>query len=91
MKNTKTKKQGSGRTKGSFSFVKISLDDLNAKFKDTTTPIVVSRKYAEQVGFTNLTSTSAKGTFESIQGTEASQTVAAVVTDLDATEETATS
>ena len=84
MPNAKTTRKGSGRTKGSFSFVKITLADLNAKFADTTTPVVVGRKWAESCGFTGLVSNPANSTLESIQGQTPATHVAATVTDLDA-------
>ena len=64
----KVKRPGSGRTKGSFSFVTVSLADLNAKFADKNMPIVISRKWAEQLGFTGLVSNPANQTMNSIVG-----------------------
>lgn len=84
MANTKITRKGSGRTKGSFSFVKITLADLKAKFADDTTPIVVSRKWAEACSFTNLVANPANTTLDSIQGQTPATHVAATVTDLDA-------
>ena len=56
MKNTKsTTRNGSGRTKGSFSFVKIPLIELVSKFNGSPTDIVVRRKWAEANGFVGLT------------------------------------
>ena len=81
--SNKTTRKGSGRTKGSFSFVKISLADLNAKFADTSTPIVVGRKWAENCGFAGLVANPANTTLASIQGQTPSSAVAATVTDLD--------
>ena len=75
-------RKGSGRTKGSFSFTKITLADLNSKFADKTTPIVLSRKWAEQLGFTGLNSISAINTMESIQGVTPATAVAVTATDL---------
>ena len=43
-------RKGAGRTVGSFSFVKVPLSDLVAKFADQTTQIVVGRKFAEAIG-----------------------------------------
>lgn len=79
----KITRKGSGRTKGSFSFVKITLEDLNNKFADKTTPCVVSRKWAESCGFSGLISNPAGSTMESIQGQTPATHVAATVTDLD--------
>lgn len=79
----KIKRPGSGRTKGSFSFVKISLQTLNDKFADKTTPIVVSRKFAETVGFTGLVANPANHTLESISGETPEAQVAVKVTNLN--------
>ena len=49
MKQKKTRKVGSGRKKGSYSFTRIKLADLNERFKETA-EIVVSRKWAEGNG-----------------------------------------
>lgn len=73
---TKTTRKGSGRTKGSFSFVSIPMTDLTAKLNPTSV-VVVSRKYAESIGFTGLKVTNAADTLESIQGTNP-QTAATV-------------
>lgn len=86
MSNTKITRKGSGRTKGSFSFVKITLAELNAKFADQSTPIVVGRKWAESCSFQNLISNPANATLESIQGQTPATHVAATVTDLDSAE-----
>lgn len=80
---TKVTRKGSGRTKGSFSFVKITLADLNAKFADQTTPVVVGRKWAESCGFTGLVANPANATLQSIQGQTPETRVAAVVSDLN--------
>lgn len=79
----KITRKGSGRTKGSFSFVKITLEDLNNKFADKTTPCVVSRKWAEQCGFQGLISAPANSTIDSIEGQTPTTRVAATVTELD--------
>jgi hypothetical protein len=83
MINTKVTRKGSGRTKGSFSFVKITLADLKAKFADDTTPIVVSRKWAEACNFKGLIANPANTTLDSIQGQTPATHVTAVVTNLD--------
>lgn len=75
------KKKGSGRTKGSFSFVKVPLKDLVAKFADQTTPIVIGRKWAEQVGFSNLVANPANTTLESIAGQTPATHIGVLVTD----------
>ena len=80
----KTQKgKGSGRTKGSYSFVKITLADLNAKFADQTTPVVVGRKWAEACGFTGLVANPANATLDSIQGQTPASHVTANVTNFD--------
>ena len=79
----KVTRKGSGRTKGSFSFVKITIADLNAKFADTTTPCVVSRKWAESCGFQGLIANPGNSTLDSIQGRTPATHVAAKVTNLD--------
>jgi len=51
---TKTKKikvGRQGRTKGSYSFVTLKLSDICGKFADEHQPVVVSRKWAEAVGW----------------------------------------
>lgn len=58
MTKTKIKRPGSGKTKGSFSFVKITLQDLSAKLAPST-EIVVRRIWAEGIGFTGLKSQAA--------------------------------
>jgi len=80
---TKITRKGSGRTKGSFSFVKITLAALNAKFADETTPIMTGRKWAESCGFTGLVANPASSTLDSIQGQTPATRVAAQVTNLD--------
>lgn len=79
----KVTRPGSGRTAGSFSFVKIPLKDLRAKFADETTMIVVGRKWAESVGFEGLTAAPAKNITESIQGQTPESKVQAKIVDLD--------
>ena len=80
----KITRKGSGRTKGSFSFVKVPLAELCAKFADPNTPVVIGRKWAEAVGFTGLTSAAAVDITESIQGSTPQTMIAAKVIDLDA-------
>lgn len=79
----KVTRKGSGRTKGSFSFVKIPVAALVAKFADTNTECLVSRKWAEAIGFTGLNSTDAAHAYDSIVGKTPATAVAAKVTDLD--------
>lgn len=79
---SKVKRAGSGRTKGSFSFVKIPLGDILAKKLDTETVamlrakfpalqdfVIVSRLWAESSGFTGLVANPANQTMDSIAGT----------------------
>lgn len=74
---------GSGRRKGSFSFVNITLADLNAKFADQSTPIRVGRVWAETVGFKELIAKAANDLGADAQGLEPSSKVAARSTELD--------
>jgi hypothetical protein len=80
----KVTRKGSGRTKGSFSFVKIPLAIVMAKFADPNTEAPFSRKWAEAMGFTGLSSTDAAHTYDTtIVGKTPATAVAATVTDLD--------
>lgn len=79
----KVSRKGSGRTKGSFSFVRVPLADLASKFADTSTPVLVSRKWAEAVGFVGLTATTAAASYNLIEGKTPATAVAATVTNLD--------
>jgi hypothetical protein len=54
------RKSGSGRKAGATSFVELSLAELNAKFADISTPIVVGRMWAQTVGFRDMVTRSAK-------------------------------
>lgn len=45
----KTRKPGSGRTKGATSFVTVTLAELNENLKPQAT-VIVSRRYAENMG-----------------------------------------
>ena len=79
----KITRKGSGRTKGSYSFTTVTLADLNAKFADHSTPIVIGRKWAEACGFTGFSSAPATNTLSSIEGQTPASRVTAVVTDLN--------
>jgi hypothetical protein len=82
--NKKVKRPGSGRTKGSFSFVNISLGDLRKHLNDAdAVPIRVSRKWAEQAGFKELTSAPVKDLTGAIEGKTPETQAAVKVTDLD--------
>lgn len=78
----KTVRRGAGRTKGSYSFVKIPLKELITKFADQTTDIVVSRKFAEAVGFTGLNSAPAAAISNSIVGKTPETAAKVTVVDL---------
>lgn len=78
----KVTRKGSGRTKGSFSFVKIPIETLCAKLSPDVL-VVVSRKWAEAVGFDGLVANPANNTYASIPGQTPETRVAATVTDLD--------
>lgn len=41
------RRPGSGRTKGSFSFITVTLAELNSKFADPNQMIVIGRKFGE--------------------------------------------
>lgn len=73
----KTKRPGSGRTKGSYSFVTLTMAELIAKFADPTQKIVVGRKWAEQCQFNVQSTTNASDILGKIQG-ETPETRAAV-------------
>lgn len=88
------KRPGSGRTKGSFSFVKIPLADMVAKKVDASTlkdlvtrfpglidEQIVSRKWAASVGFSGLIANPANYTLESISGQLPETQVAVKVTN----------
>jgi hypothetical protein len=49
---SQTKGAGRGRTKGSFSFVTVSLQELAEKLNGQAS-VVVSRKWAENIGLAN--------------------------------------
>lgn len=61
-KDGSPRKSGSGRPSGGTSFVEISLAELNAKFADQNTPIVVGRKWAEVIGFQDMVTRGARET-----------------------------
>ena len=50
----KTRKKGSGRTKGATSFVTVTLDQLNETLKPQAT-VIISRRFAENVGISGST------------------------------------
>jgi hypothetical protein len=77
------RRKGSGRTKGSYSFVKISLADLTAKFSDKSTPIIVGRIWAQSCGFIGVKTAPVASIIEQIQGTTPSTTPTVSVQVLD--------
>lgn len=79
---SKIKRPGSGRTKGSFSFVVLELQQLTKKFKDPKQPIQVSRKWAESQGFDVSNTKKAGDLFEKIQGEESAIAIGASVKEL---------
>lgn len=80
----KVKRPGSGRTKGSFSFVNISLGDLRKHLNDAEAiPIRVSRKWAEDVGFKDIHSAPVKDLTSEIDGKTPESQAAVAVTDLN--------
>lgn len=64
MSNKKVTRVGSGRTKGSVSFVTVKLGDLCSKIADPNTPIKVSRLQLEAWGFLAKPSDEAPKTLE---------------------------
>lgn len=71
----KIRREGSGRTKGSFSFVLLTLQQLNDKFNDKSTPVKVGRKWAEECGFANLSTARAGDLTAQTQGQTPSSTI----------------
>lgn len=83
MPTTKIRREGSGRTKGSFSFVNLTLQQLNDKFADKTTPIRVSRKFAQEMGFKDLVSKPVGALVGEVEGVTPTTKPAAKVVSLD--------
>lgn len=79
----KKRKVGSGRTAGSYSFVVVTLKDIQGKFADPNQKITVGRKWAELCGFDIAVTTSAKDIAGRIDGTTPNTQVTAKVTELD--------
>ena len=79
----KVSRPGSGRTKGSYSFVIVPLEQLNAKFNDPKQPITVGRKWAEMQGFTGLVANPAGDTAAKIEGSTPENKSGVTVTSLD--------
>ncbi len=78
----KKRKVGSGRTKGSYSFVLITMADLQKKFADPSQPVQVGRKWAEMQGFVAPKMSDAKHLFDAIQGTTETTRIKARVEEL---------
>lgn len=65
----KIRRPGAGRTKGSFSFVKMKVSDVIAKFANMPDlDLMLSRKQMEGFGFNNLVTDKASDLTESIAG-----------------------
>jgi hypothetical protein len=66
----KIKRPGAGRTKGSFSFVSMNLEEINKAFgaMPPTFKLLLSRKQLEGCGFNNLVTGTASELTESIAG-----------------------
>lgn len=65
----KITRKGAGRTKGSFSFVKIKVKDLAARFAQMPDlDVLVSRKQMEGFGFNDLVTAEVSELKESIAG-----------------------
>ena len=77
----KIRRPGAGRRAGSFSFVPISLANLNSKFLDKTVKILASRKQMEALGFQGLTTGRIGELNEAISGQSAETTVKVATTE----------
>lgn len=65
----KIRRPGAGRTKGSFSFVKMKVSEVIAKFSAMPDlDLMLSRKQMEDFGFSNLVTDKASDLKESIVG-----------------------
>lgn len=67
MKQNKKRKVGSGRKKGSYSFIKVSLAALNETLKDSAT-VLVSRKWADSIGLEGQTFVANPRSLETVTG-----------------------
>lgn len=69
MSNKKVRRPGAGRTKGSFSFVKMKVSDVIARFSNMPDlELMLSRKQMEGFGFSNLVTDKASDLTDSIAG-----------------------
>ena len=71
------------KTYDRFTFDKVTVADLLAKFADHTTPVVISRKWAEQVGFSDVIAKPANVTVDAIDGLTPESKVQAKVRNFD--------
>jgi hypothetical protein len=79
----KIKRPGAGRTKGSFSFVAVSLVELNQRLGGIPDlKLMVSRKQLEAFGFTNLKTDKVADLKESIAGQSTELQIPAAVIEL---------
>ena len=85
MKHKKTRKVGSGRKKGSYSFLQVSLANLNETLKDSAT-VLVSRKWAEQIGLSGQVFVANAQAMESAAGKPAAQAEDNAPVDMQLTE-----
>lgn len=83
MNNTKkVTRPGSGRTKGSFSFVAVSVSQLTAANPNPDFKWLVSRKQAEALGMTGLQTDKIGDLKESLAGTSEETKAKVVATEL---------
>jgi hypothetical protein len=85
MKQNKTRKVGSGRKKGSYSFLQVPLSALNETLKDSAT-VIVSRKWAEQIGVTGQTFVANSQTLEKVTNKPVAQPEDSSPVDMELTE-----
>ena len=80
----KVTRKGAGRTKGSFSFVPVTLETLNKKFAGLPDlKLLVSRKQMEAFGLENLVTGAATDLVSSISGQTEQTQVKVNLIDLD--------
>jgi hypothetical protein len=81
-KNGQPRRAGSGRQKGSFSFINVTLQELINKFNDGSQTIPISRKFAELINITGECK-SAKALTNKIEGTSIDPLPAVKIVDLN--------